>query len=68
MPDMFKELDDPVSKLQNRHVRLSIAMDEINKVYGRDTVVIGTLPEIMSRFSGTKIAFTRIPEKAEFHE
>lgn len=68
MPDMFKSLDDPVSKIQKRHARLSTAMDEINKLYGRDTIVIGTLPETMSRFSGTKIAFTRIPEKAEFHE
>lgn len=68
MPDMFQDLDDPVSKTQKRHVRLSTAMDEINKLYGLDTIVIGTLPETMSRFSGTKIAFTRIPEKAEFHE
>lgn len=68
MPDMFKELDDPVSITQKRHTRLSLAMDEINKLYGLDTVVLGTLPETMSRFSGTKIAFTRIPEKAEFHE
>ena len=45
-----------------------MAMDDLNKKYGLDTVVLGTLPETMSRFSGTKIAFTRIPEKAEFHE
>ncbi|MDG1859481.1 MAG: hypothetical protein P8I94_10280 [Emcibacteraceae bacterium] len=68
MPDMFKELDDPVTQTQKRHGRLSVAMDDINKKYGLDTVVLGTLPESMSRFSGTKIAFTRIPEKAEFHE
>lgn len=68
MPDMFKELDDPITKKQQRHARLSIAMDDINAKYGLDTVVLGTLPESMSRFSGTKIAFTRIPEKAEFHE
>ena len=65
---MFKELDDPISKKQQRHARLSVAMDDINAKYGLDTVVLGTLPESMSRFSGTKIAFTRIPEKAEFHE
>ncbi|MCP5381533.1 MAG: impB/mucB/samB family protein [Kordiimonadaceae bacterium] len=68
MPDMFKQLDDPISKTQNRHSRLSVAMDDINKKYGLDTVVLGTLPETMAPFSGTKIAFTRIPEKAEFHE
>jgi len=68
MPDMFRELNDPVSLRQQRHSRLSLAMDAINKKYGLDSVVLGTLPETMSRFSGTKIAFTRIPEKAEFHE
>jgi DNA polymerase IV len=68
MPDMFKELDDPMAKTQKRHAQLSVAMDDLNKKYGLDTVVLGTLPESMSRFSGTKIAFTRIPEKAEFHE
>lgn len=68
MPDMFKELDDPVAQTQKKHAKLSNAMDQINEKYGLDTVVLGTLPEQMSRFSGTKIAFTRIPEKAEFHE
>ena len=68
MPDLFKELEDPVTITQKRHTRLSTAMDAINAKFGLDCVVIGTLPETMSRFSGTKIAFTRIPEKAEFHE
>jgi DNA polymerase-4 len=43
-------------------------MYDINAKYGLDTVVLGTQPESMSRFSGSKIAFTRIPERAEFHE
>ena len=68
MPDMFKELDDPIAKKQKRHARLSVAMYDINAKYGLDTVVLGTQPESMSRFSGSKIAFTRIPERAEFHE
>ncbi|MBL4603843.1 MAG: hypothetical protein JKY84_13945 [Emcibacteraceae bacterium] len=68
MPDMFKELDDPITLKQKKHTRLSVAMDKINKIHGLDSVVLGTLPETMSRFSGTKIAFTRIPEKEEFHE
>ena len=68
MPDMFKELDDPITLKQKRHTRLSVAMDKINKIHGLDSVVLGTLPETISRFSGTKIAFTRIPEKEEFHE
>jgi hypothetical protein len=42
MPDMFKELDDPIAKKQKRHARLSVAMYDINAKYGLDTVVLGT--------------------------
>jgi len=68
MPDMFHALHDPVDRKQQKYNRLSRAMDNINRKYGLDTVVIGALPHGMSRYSGSKIAFTRIPEKAEFHE
>lgn len=68
MPDMFDLLNDPVAKQQKKDGRLSNAMDIINQKYGLDTIVIGSLPEPMSRYTGSKIAFTRIPEKAEFHE
>ncbi len=68
MPDMFAALGDPVAREQKKHNRLSIAMDLINKKYGLDTIVTGALPCPMSRYTGSKIAFTRIPEKAEFHE
>ena len=47
---------------------LSNAMDFINSKFGRDSIVIGNLPNEINQFSGTKIAFTRIPEKEEFFE
>ncbi|PCI46242.1 MAG: impB/mucB/samB family protein [Alphaproteobacteria bacterium] len=68
MPDMFAALDDPIAREHQKHDRLSLAMDLINRKYGLDTIVVGALPCPMSRYSGSKIAFTRIPEKAEFHE
>lgn len=68
MPDMFQALNDPVAHLMQKHGRLSRAMDCINEKYGLDTIVVGSLPEPMARYTGSKIAFTRIPEKAEFHE
>ncbi len=68
MPDMFAALNDPVAREQQKHNRLSLAMDLINKKYGLDTIVVGALPCPMSRYTGSKISFTRIPEKAEFHE
>ena len=48
-------------------LRLSQALDALNRRYGKDTVSIGPkagLPE----FIGAKIAFTRIPEAEDFWE
>ena len=43
-------------------------MDKINSRFGRDSITIGTAPNEISPFSGTKVAFTRIPDIKEFHE
>ncbi len=48
---------------------LSFALDAINRRYGKNTIVMGAFPEKEQgedNFSTTKIAFTRIPEIAEF--
>ena len=48
-------------------LKLSQALDALNKRYGKDTVSIGPkagLPE----YIGAKIAFTRIPDEADFYE
>ncbi|MCB1278538.1 hypothetical protein [Prosthecobacter sp.] len=47
---------------------LSRVLDEINQKRGRDSVVIGFTPDTVRTFSGTKIAFTRIPDREEFKE
>lgn len=51
-----------------RWENVSLAMDQLNARYGRDTIAMGTLPRQSHTFSGTKIAFTRIPDKREFYE
>ncbi|MFO1261204.1 MAG: type VI secretion protein ImpB [Sphingomonadaceae bacterium] len=51
-----------------RSLRLSRALDRLNHRFGRDTVLIGMLPSAGRGFSGTKIAFTRIPDREEFLE
>jgi DNA polymerase-4 len=51
-----------------RRDRLSSVMDSLNQRYGRDSIAVGFVPNQVKTFSGTKIAFTRIPEKAEFQE
>ncbi len=43
-------------------------MNNINTRFGRDSVTLGGLPNKIKSFSGTRIAFTRIPDKQEFHE
>ncbi|MFM9890146.1 MAG: Y-family DNA polymerase [Rickettsiales bacterium] len=67
VPTLF---DAPAADPQNpkRLTTLSLAMDRLNARFGRDTVVMGFTPNRARGFSGTKIAFTRVPEQAEFHE
>ena len=42
-------------------------MDRLNARFGRDTVLLGSLPK-RTGFTGTKIAFSRVPQMAEFSE
>jgi DNA polymerase-4 len=43
-------------------------MDHINQRFGRDSIAMGFLPGEVKEFSGTKIAFSRIPKAEEFQE
>lgn len=52
----------------NQREKLSRILDDINKEWGRDSVVIGFTPKDVRSYSGPKIAFTRIPDVAEFRE
>jgi DNA polymerase IV len=51
-----------------RRNRLSHALDRINHRFGRESALIGMLPSQGRSFSGSKIAFTRIPDREEFLE
>ena len=51
-----------------RREKLSSVMDTLNQRYGRDSIAVGFVPNQVKTFSGTKIAFTRIPDKEEFRE
>lgn len=66
--DLFPDLGSPVAADAERRDRLSRAMDDINKAFGRDSLALGFVPDAVRTFSGPKIAFTRIPDRAEFHE
>lgn len=51
-----------------RRLALSRAMDKVNIRFGRDAVTLGHDAVGAARSDGPRIAFTRIPELAEFHE
>ncbi|MEH3107429.1 MAG: type VI secretion protein ImpB [Sphingomonas fennica] len=59
--------DDPLARA-TRTLSLSRAMDRLNERFGRNAVTLG--PATGGRIDrvGSKIAFGRIPEMAEFHE
>ncbi len=67
-PDLFDDPSTQEDGSAQRSEALSHAIDALNSKFGRDTVTIGSLPKQLNSFSGTKIAFTRIPDKQEFHE
>ncbi len=71
--DLFSVSQEQIKKWE----AISDNMDHLNKKYGRDTVFIGALPGMknkkmsaleMGQYSGTKIAFSRIPDHEEFYE
>jgi DNA polymerase IV len=67
-PDLLANLPDVDLAARSKSERLSRAMDTINHRFGRDSILIGMTPSQGQSFSGTKIAFTRIPDEDEFLE
>jgi DNA polymerase-4 len=67
-PDLLAALPRKPGLAPVRAESLSRAMDRLNHRFGRDTVLLGMLPAQGKQFSGSKIAFTRIPQREEFFE
>ena len=68
-PDLFDTLKKPTEyKKRLKDEKLSAAMDALNHKFGRDTVLLGMTAGRVSADTGTKIAFTRIPDIEEFLE
>ncbi len=66
--DLFANLPDVDLAARGKSEKLSRAMDKINHRFGRDSILIGMTPSQGKSFSGSKIAFTRIPDVDEFLE
>ena len=67
-PELFAELPEDELKKRVRSEKMSRALDAINHRFGRDAVSLGMMPKQSRDVSGTKIAFTRIPDVEEFLE
>ncbi|HYD17579.1 MAG TPA: impB/mucB/samB family protein [Patescibacteria group bacterium] len=67
-PDLFDSVAATGGKRREKNEKLSNAMDKLNQKFGRDTVLVGLTGSQGRAFSGTKIAFTRIPDVEEFAE
>lgn len=51
-----------------RQQSLSLLMDRINEKFGAETLRLGISPQTQAGYLGTKIAFSRVPDLAEFTE
>jgi DNA polymerase IV len=66
--DLFAQ-NPETQKQTGAQAKLSGALDRLNARYGKDTVGFGLWDSAaVNKYTGTKIAFTRIPDMAEFHE
>jgi DNA polymerase-4 len=45
---------------------LTAAIEALNKKYHRDAVSLGIVPQTLAGHVGTKIAFSRVPDREEF--
>lgn len=66
--ELIPELPEEDLKFREKWEKMSKALDKINQKYGRDSIMLGATTEQKKGFTGTKIAFTRIPDKQEFRE
>ena len=66
--DLFNNDALLCARTDSRRRALSEAMDRMNQRFGRDAVTLGHDAAGATRSRGPAIAFTRIPELAEFHE
>lgn len=67
-PDLFDTTSQAHNALTERQEKLTEAMDNLNARYGSEAVRLGPSPRTRAGYVGTKIAFSRVPDTAEFNE
>lgn len=53
---------------RQRRERLSAAMEAANLRHGRDAVTLGVMPGTVKNFTGSKVAFNRVPDRRDFDD
>jgi DNA polymerase-4 len=64
--DLFATAYGETRIIHEKRERLSAAMDKLQDKYKRETVLLGVTPQTLAGHVGTKIAFSRVPDKEEF--
>ncbi|MAM34327.1 MAG: impB/mucB/samB family protein [Micavibrio sp.] len=67
-PDLFDTASEDFQGLKKKNEKLSSLIDQVNQRYGAEALQIGFSPKTQAGHVGTKIAFSRIPDVAEFQE
>ena len=65
-PDLFDTGHKENTRLLEKREALAGALDRLQQKYEKETVWLGTVPQTLSGHVGTKIAFSRVPDKEEF--
>lgn len=66
--DITPDLFDTPTRQSRRNDALSAVIDSINEKYGAEALRLGVSPRTQAGYVGTKIAFSRVPDLAEFRE
>jgi len=64
--DLFEKRQ--ASGVSNTRERLCSAVDALNQKFGQDTIIYGEAPKEITKYTGAKIAFGRIPAREEFRD
>ncbi len=64
--DLFESGLTEERVLLSKRESLSAAVESLNKKYQKDAVSLGMVPQTLAGHVGTKIAFSRVPDREEF--
>lgn len=64
--DLFRSGIEETKAQVSKRESLTAAIEALNRKYHRDAVSLGLVPQTLAGHVGTKIAFSRVPDREEF--